>query len=207
MSGERPRPAEAADRDMDRKILELFRSRSGGFVSGEVLSTLLGVSRTAVWKHIKNLKNLGYRIESVPSRGYRLVASPDILTPAEISAGLAVRRIGTHVVCFRETGSTNTVASQLAAEGAAEGTVVLADAQTGGKGRLGRRWESPPGVNVYCSVILRPPSRRFIHRNSPFCRPWPRPRPSSAPRGLCPPSSGPTISWRTASRWRECSVS
>ncbi|UTG91396.1 biotin--[acetyl-CoA-carboxylase] ligase [Geobacter sulfurreducens] len=156
MSGERPRPAESTDRDMDRKILELFRRHSGGVVSGEALSTLLGVSRTAVWKHIKNLKSLGYRIESVPSRGYRLVASPDILTPAEVSAGSSVRRIGTHVVCFRETGSTNTVASHLAAEGAAEGTVVLADAQTGGKGRLGRRWESPPGVNVYCSVILRP---------------------------------------------------
>lgn len=157
MSGERQRPAEATDRDMDRKILELFRSRSGGVVSGEALSSLLGVSRTAIWKHIKTLKSLGYRIEAVPSRGYRLVASPDILTPAEVTAGLAVRRVGTHVVCFRETGSTNTVASQLAAEGAAEGTVVLADAQTGGKGRLGRRWESPPGVNVYCSVILRPP--------------------------------------------------
>jgi BirA family biotin operon repressor/biotin-[acetyl-CoA-carboxylase] ligase len=142
---------------MDRKILELFRSRPGGVVSGEALSSLLGVSRTAIWKHIKTLKSLGYRIEAVPSRGYRLVASPDILTPAEVTAGLAVRRVGTHVVCFRETVSTNTVASQLAAEGAAEGTVVLADAQTGGKGRLGRRWESPPGVNVYCSVILRPP--------------------------------------------------
>ena len=143
--------------EFDRKILEVFRSRPEGVVSGEALSQQLNVSRTAVWKHIRNLKALGYRIDAVPSRGYRLVASPDILTPAEITSGLATSRIGQTVICLRETESTNAVAFSLAEEGAAEGTVVIADVQSRGKGRLGRRWESPAGVNLYCSVVLRPP--------------------------------------------------
>lgn len=156
MSGELPRP-DAIGKEIDRRILEIFRSRDGGVVSGEELSRSLAVSRTAVWKHIKALKGLGYRIEAVPSRGYRLVSTPDIFTPAELSSGLHVTRIGTCLVCLGETDSTNTLAYRLAEEGAAEGTVVIADAQNRGKGRLGRQWESPAGVNLYCSIILRPP--------------------------------------------------
>lgn len=147
----------AGTRDLDQRILELFREKKGGVVSGEELSGALKVSRTAVWKHIKTLKGLGYHIVAVPSQGYRLVASPDLLIPAEIAAGLKAKRIGQKLVCFRETGSTNEVAFKLAEEGAEDGTVVMAEAQLRGKGRLGRRWESPTGVNLYCSVILRPP--------------------------------------------------
>lgn len=142
---------------LDQRILELFRAKHGGIVSGEELSGALQVSRTAVWKHIKSLKDIGYRIEAIPSQGYRLVASPDILVPAEIEADLSSTVIGRRLICFRETGSTNEVAFKLAEEGAEEGTVVVAEAQRHGKGRLGRRWESPAGVNLYCSVILRPP--------------------------------------------------
>jgi BirA family biotin operon repressor/biotin-[acetyl-CoA-carboxylase] ligase len=148
---------DAGGKGLDRRILELFRGKSGGVVSGEELSCLLGVSRTAVWKHIKTLRAIGYRIDAVPSQGYRLISSPDILVPAEISAGLSTRRIGRRLICFRETESTNMVAFRMAEEGAEEGTVVVAEAQHQGKGRLGRRWESPPGVNLYCSLILRPP--------------------------------------------------
>ena len=115
------------------------------------------VSRTAVWKHIKSLRDAGYRIEAVPSRGYRLLAAPDLLLPEEIAVGLHSARIGRRLICYRETGSTNEDAFKLAEEGAEEGTVVFAEAQRRGKGRLGRRWESPDGVNLYCSVILRPP--------------------------------------------------
>lgn len=157
MSGDSPTPDRGSNRQIDRKILEIFRSRGEGVVSGEELSKSLGVSRTAVWKHIKVLKDLGYLIEAVPSRGYRLVCTPDILTPAELSNGLHVSRIGTSFVCVDETESTNVLAYRLAEEGAAEGTVVIADTQTRGKGRLGRQWESPAGVNLYCSIILRPP--------------------------------------------------
>jgi BirA family biotin operon repressor/biotin-[acetyl-CoA-carboxylase] ligase len=141
---------------LDQGILDYFRASAGEVVSGEDLSTQLQVSRTAVWKHIKALKALGYRIDAVPSQGYRLLASPDILVPAEIYAGLDTVRVGKRVLCFADTDSTNLVAFKLAEEGAEEGTVVIADCQKRGKGRLGREWASPSGVNVYCSVILRP---------------------------------------------------
>jgi BirA family biotin operon repressor/biotin-[acetyl-CoA-carboxylase] ligase len=144
-------------RTLDQKILDIFRHDEGRIVSGEELSGVLQVSRTAVWKHIKSLKEVGYRIEAIPSRGYRLLASPDLLIPAEISAGLNSARIGRRLICYRETGSTNENAFKLAEEGAEEGTVVVAESQLRGKGRLGRHWESPAGVNLYCSVILRPP--------------------------------------------------
>ncbi len=141
---------------LDQRILRLFHERGDGVVSGEELSQALKVSRTAVWKHVKALQERGYRITAVPSRGYRLLGGPDQLVPAEIVAGLSLHRIGTQILCYAETDSTNTVATKLAEEGAVEGTVVLADAQHRGKGRLGRQWVSPPGVNIYCSVLLRP---------------------------------------------------
>jgi BirA family transcriptional regulator, biotin operon repressor / biotin---[acetyl-CoA-carboxylase] ligase len=141
---------------VDGRILELLRA-GDGFASGEGLSRLLGVSRTAVWKHIKGLRTQGYRIEAVPAKGYRLITSPDLFTPLDLSAGLVTRRVGSRLVCLKETESTNAVAFRLAEEGAPEGTVVIADAQSAGKGRLGRVWLSPAGVNLYCSVVLRPP--------------------------------------------------
>ncbi|MBI2354634.1 MAG: biotin--[acetyl-CoA-carboxylase] ligase [Deltaproteobacteria bacterium] len=141
-------------------ILRLFREQ-GGFVSGEEISRELGVSRTAVWKHISTLRETGYVIEAVPSRGYRLVLSPDILDRDEIAARLKTAIVGRRIVCLQETASTNADAFRLAEEGAAEGTVIIADSQSGGKGRLGRAWSSPPGVNLYCSVILRPSIRPY----------------------------------------------
>jgi BirA family transcriptional regulator, biotin operon repressor / biotin---[acetyl-CoA-carboxylase] ligase len=141
--------------EVDGKILEIFRS--GAFVSGESLSRLLGVSRTAVWKHVKGLRANGYEIEAVPAKGYRLISSPKLLNRLDIAAGLDTRRIGSSIVCLKETESTNAVTFRMAEEGAPEGTVVVADAQSAGKGRLGRVWLSPPGVNLYCSVLLRPP--------------------------------------------------
>ncbi len=143
------------ERSLDRHILELFRER-GGVISGAELSGILNVSRTAVWKHISGLRRLGYRIEARHARGYRLLEVPDVLTPAAISEGLTSELIGRRVVWLAETGSTNVEASRLAEEGAAEGTVVVAETQHQGKGRLGRNWHSPPGVNLYCSVVLRP---------------------------------------------------
>lgn len=128
-----------------------------GFVSGEFLSRELRVSRTAVWKQVAVLRSHGYRIEAVPSKGYRLVSIPDLLDETSLQAQLpADCLIGCRLVSVATTVSTNSDAFRLAENGAQEGTVVLADCQSGGKGRLGRRWESPAGVNLYCSVILRP---------------------------------------------------
>ncbi len=137
-------------------ILELFRNRPDHFVSGADVCRELGISRTAVWKHIHQLRDNGYEIEAVPSRGYRLISLPDLLLPAEVTAGLETRCVGREVIYFDQTDSTNAQARILADAGAVEGTVVIADNQSGGKGRLGRNWFSPSGVNLYLSVILRP---------------------------------------------------
>lgn len=136
-------------------ILRLFRTE-GGYISGEHLSRELGVSRTAVWKHISALRKSGYLIEAVPSRGYRLVSSPDIVDPHEVRDQLTSSRVGRRLEFLKLTASTNADAFRLAEDGAIEGTTVLADSQTGGKGRRGRAWTSPAGVNLYCSVVLRP---------------------------------------------------
>lgn len=138
-------------------ILNLFRLHPGRFVSGEEISQQLGVSRTAIWKKIRVLRELGYTIDAVTSRGYRLAAAPDALLMEELRSGLDTRIVGRELVFFDLTDSTNSRARELGDGGHPEGTVVIADQQTLGKGRLGRQWVSPPGVNLYASLLLRPP--------------------------------------------------
>lgn len=138
------------------KILSLLRASSDQYISGQEISSVLHVSRAAVWKQIKVLRELGFEIESKHSQGYRLLSSPDVLLAAEVEDELNCQLIGQRVVSFPETDSTNVQARRLAEDGSLEGTVVIADRQSAGRGRLGRRWESPFGVNLYCSVILRP---------------------------------------------------
>ena len=121
-----------------------------------MISRELKVSRTAVWKHINSLRDAGYEVEAVPSRGYLLKTTPDILSEDEVREKLGGTMIGSRLVCLGTTASTNSDAFRLAEEGAVEGTVVIADTQSGGKGRMGRVWSSPSGVNLYCSVVLRP---------------------------------------------------
>ena len=142
-------------------ILSLFRQTPDGFVSGERISDELGVSRTAVWKHIRNLRQAGYQIEAIPSRGYQLQQSPDVLMPEAIQSGLACQLVGSRIVSLDEADSTNLQACRLGDEGADDGLVVIADRQSSGKGRMGRRWESPGGVNLYASILLRPPVLPF----------------------------------------------
>lgn len=151
------RSADSSPAGTGERILSLLIERRGSQVSGEELSRVLEVSRSAIWKQINSLRDLGYDITAEPSKGYRLVSSPDALLPAEIRRGLVTDRVGCKIVFLQETGSTNAVAFRMAEEGAPEGTTVIADSQTGGKGRLGRVWASPPMVNLYCSIILRPP--------------------------------------------------
>lgn len=136
-------------------ILRLLRSSRTGYVSGAELASTLGVSRTAVWKQIKAIERDGYGIEAVPSKGYRLTASPDLIRIDELRSGLATGTIGRDITYVPVAVSTNTTAMELAQRNAAEGTAVVAETQTGGKGRLGRSWISPRG-NLYLSVILRP---------------------------------------------------
>jgi BirA family biotin operon repressor/biotin-[acetyl-CoA-carboxylase] ligase len=108
-----------------------------------------------VWRHIKALQREGFEIEAVPSRGYRVIFEPDILRKGDIGQGLKARIIGKSIHLFQEVESTNTLAMEMASRGAAEGTVVIAETQTRGRGRVGRKWISPKG-NLYLSVIMRP---------------------------------------------------
>lgn len=140
-----------------QEILRLFRERGSECLSGEEISQTLGVTRSAVWKQIGLLRERGYRIEAFPSRGYRLIASPDSLEPAEIGAGLDTAIVGREILYFEETDSTNVRAHDLGEQGKEEGVAVIAESQSAGKGRMGRQWTSPPGVNLYTSVLLRPP--------------------------------------------------
>lgn len=142
-------------------ILSLFRQTPDGFVSGERISDELGVSRTAVWKHISNLRQAGYQIEAIPSRGYQLQQSPDVLIPEALQSGLECQLVGSRIISLDETDSTNLQACRLGDEGADDGLVVIADRQSSGKGRMGRQWESPGGVNLYASILLRPPVLPF----------------------------------------------
>jgi len=127
------------------------------YISGETLANDLGISRTAIWKHIEQLRESGYKIEAQPRQGYRLLSRPQQdLSLEEIGLCLKTSWMGHRLIYLSETASTNDVAKQLARQEAAPGTVVLAGHQTHGKGRLGRRWISPPDVNLYFSIVLRP---------------------------------------------------
>ena len=125
-------------------VLALLRAREGEYLSGEELSRQLGLSRTAVWKAVDALRRAGYAIEAKTSRGYRLTAAPDALTEPEIRNFLQeTRTVGRELRCFDEIDSTNTYAKQIALDGAADGTVVVANCQTAGRGRMDRSFQSP----------------------------------------------------------------
>ena len=137
---------------MNRKQEILRRlSERDGFVSGQELCEMLGVSRTAVWKNINKLKEDGYPIEAVTNKGYRLlsVEEADILDREQISARLTTQWAGRPLIYKEETGSTNDDIFVLAAEGYPHGTLVVASRQSAGKGRRGRTWLSPKDGNVY----------------------------------------------------------
>ncbi len=141
---------------MKQAIAQLLIAQKGNYISGEEISKLLAVSRTAVWKHINSLKEEGYQIVAAPRRGYCLVERPDILSMVEIKTGLETKILGQNLLCFPLVDSTNEVVKREAAAGAPEGTVVVAEQQEQGKGRLGRQWVSLPAVGLWFSVLLRP---------------------------------------------------
>lgn len=152
---------------MRSRILELLREAGNGFVSGEEIANKLGVSRTAVWKHIRSLRAAGYGIESQPRSGYILKGVPDSLLPEEITNGLSTELIGRRILYFDAVGSTNIEAKRLAAEGAEEGTVLVAEEQGKGRGRLERSYFSPPGKGIWFSLVLRPDF--FLPKDAPKC--------------------------------------
>jgi BirA family biotin operon repressor/biotin-[acetyl-CoA-carboxylase] ligase len=139
------------------RLLAFLKENKGSWVSGEFLSSRMSVSRSALWKHVRTLIKEGYEIESLPRKGYRFRKSPDRLYLEEIREGLTTQWLGQKdIVYYTETDSTNAKAKVLAMEGAEEGSLVIAEAQTDGKGRRGRPWFSPPLCGIYLSIILKP---------------------------------------------------
>ncbi|MGB6371627.1 MAG: biotin--[acetyl-CoA-carboxylase] ligase [Atribacterota bacterium] len=141
---------------MTGDILKFLREKE--YVSGEVLAQKLGISRVAIWKQIQKLKDIGYKITSDQNLGYCLVSRPDLLIPQEIQRGLSTNYIGKEIYYFPELKSTNIMAKEKAlhrAEGIDEGTLIIAEKQSAGKGRLGREWFSPVG-GIWLSIILYP---------------------------------------------------
>ena len=137
-------------------VLAFLAEAADDFVSGETISDKLGLSRAAVWKHVNALRAQGYGIEALPARGYRLVAIPDRLGPLEVGPLLNTHDVGQVIHFAEEMPSTNDRAKELAEEGARHGETVIAERQTAGRGRRGRAWASPKGLNLYLSVVLRP---------------------------------------------------
>jgi len=140
---------------MQEKILDFLKLKQG-YASGEEISHRLGISRQALWKHIQELKHAGYDIVAVPHLGYQLISAPDRLFPLEITRGLNTKFIGRKIHYFKTLSSTMDVAMQLGMQGSCEGTIVLAEAQRKGKGRLGREWFSPKYRGIYLSLVLKP---------------------------------------------------
>jgi len=140
---------------MQDKIID-FLKKKDDYVSGDYMSQRLGITRQALWKHIQELKETGYDIAAVPHLGYQLISSPDRLFAGEVARQLNTKFIGRKIYYFEEISSTMDIATQLGMQGLPEGTLVLAEAQAKGRGRLGRSWLSPKYKGIYLSLILRP---------------------------------------------------
>jgi BirA family biotin operon repressor/biotin-[acetyl-CoA-carboxylase] ligase len=140
---------------MQEKILD-FLKRKQEYISGDQIAHRLGITRQALWKHIQGLKNMGYDIVAVPHLGYRLISSPDRLFTFEVTDDLNTQFIGRKIYYFDSLNTTMNVAMQLGFKGSPSGTLVLAESQSHGKGRLGRHWLSPKYKGIYLSLVLRP---------------------------------------------------
>lgn len=141
---------------MKEEILRLLKESRLEYVSGEEICRSLAVTRTAVWKHIQALREDGYGIDARPRAGYMLTVVPDRLFPEEIRDGLSTRFVGRKVFYCDSVSSTNDLAMEMARNGAGEGVLVVAEDQTGGKGRLGRGWYSPKYKGIWFSLLLCP---------------------------------------------------
>lgn len=141
---------------MKDKILKRFLEEEGNPISGQQLADEFGVSRTAIWKHLKTLQEEGYQFETIKKKGYQLIAEPDRVDVAKVSTYLKTNRFGHSIHYFDEVESTQTIAHQLAREGAMDGTLIISEEQTAGKGRMQRHWDSAKGKGIWMTIIVRP---------------------------------------------------
>ncbi|KAF0818781.1 Biotin operon repressor [Bacillus sp. ZZV12-4809] len=137
-------------------MIDAFTTSDENYLSGQYLADLIGCSRTAVWKHIEELRKEGFELEAVRRKGYRIIKTPEKVTPDEIRLGLQTETLGRQIHHEESVDSTQKIAHRLAYEGAQEGTIVIAEEQLSGRGRMDRRWHSPKSTGIWMSVILRP---------------------------------------------------
>ena len=137
------------------RVLTFLKTHNTEYLSGQDLSDVLRISRVAVWKHIKKIQLLGYTVESKQKEGYKLTANSDLLLPWEIVSGIKTKTLGQQAYYFDSIDSTQNQAMKMANDPKNNGAIIIAEKQTGGKGRSGRKWISPKG-GIWLSVILHP---------------------------------------------------
>ena len=142
--------------ELRKRLLDAFTDAGDSYLSGQAVAELLGCSRTAVWKHMEELRKEGFQLEAVRRKGYRILHTPDRMTEDEIRLGLKTSFIGRNIDYQESTGSTQKIAHQLSNDDAPEGTVVVAEEQVSGRGRMDRKWHSPKYTGIWMSIILRP---------------------------------------------------
>lgn len=141
---------------MKKRILYILKNSGCEYISGEKISEELGITRAGIWKHMKSLKEMGYEIESVSNKGYRLVGTPDIISEGEVAPLLKTKYIGREYLHFDSIDSTNNQCKRECAKNIEDGLVVTAEEQLQGKGRLGRAWTSPKSTGIWMSIVLTP---------------------------------------------------
>ncbi|WP_040208390.1 biotin--[acetyl-CoA-carboxylase] ligase [Neobacillus jeddahensis] len=142
--------------ELRKKLLDAFTNAGEAFLSGQYLAELIGCSRTAVWKHIEELRKEGFELEAVRNKGYRIIKTPESITADEIRLGLTTNIIGSNIYYEESVESTQKIAHHLSSENVPEGTVIIAEEQRSGKGRMNRTWYSPKYTGIWMSLILRP---------------------------------------------------
>lgn len=139
-----------------KQLLDAFAKAGDAFISGQSIAEITGSSRTAIWKHIEALRQDGYTVEAVRRKGYRITGVPEKMSADSIRMALKETTFGEHIYYYDSVESTQKVANELAGNGATEGTIIVADQQTGGRGRLARKWFSPQNTGVWMSLIIKP---------------------------------------------------
>ncbi|MGG3469626.1 biotin--[acetyl-CoA-carboxylase] ligase [Neobacillus pocheonensis] len=142
--------------ELRKELLDAFTNAGEAYLSGQHLADLVGCSRTAVWKHIEELRKEGFELEAVRKKGYRIVKTPEKITADEIRLGLTTDFIGKNIHYEESVESTQKIAHRFASEEVPEGTVIIAEEQRSGKGRMNRKWHSPKYTGIWMSLILRP---------------------------------------------------
>jgi len=140
---------------MKTKILKVLRN-SDKYISGQSICDELGISRTAVWKYMNQLKEDGYGIEATQNKGYNITNYPDVLTEVELGSLFENEFLGNKIYSYNEIDSTNNEAKKKAEDGATQGTLIITECQNGGRGRRGKKWISPSGSGIWMSFVLRP---------------------------------------------------